>query len=247
VIETEYGRLDVLVNNAGINDPVDGPPSKTSLDAVRRVFDVNVFGVLAVTQAMLPLLRKSGSARIVNMSSTLGSLILHTDPALEFAPVQLTGYNASKAALNMLTVQLAAELRDTGSKVNSAAPGFTATDLNGNTGYQTVTQGAVAPVRLAMLQDDGPTGGFFSANQQEPWQLTRPRHALATERPAAEQDHAHGDVTRRILWRAGPSLSAAVAATDKASNLREAAVRASHARKCAVGAVHPKRSRIRCR
>jgi NAD(P)-dependent dehydrogenase (short-subunit alcohol dehydrogenase family) len=169
VIEAEYGRLDVLVNNAGINDPADGPPSKTSLDAVRRVFDVNVFGVLAVTQAMLPLLLKSASPRIVNVSSTLGSLSLNSDPAWEFAPVKITGYNTSKAALNMLTVLLAAELRDTGIKVNAACPGYTATDLNGHNGYQTVAQGAVAPVSLAMLPDDGPTGGYFSADQQEPW------------------------------------------------------------------------------
>jgi NAD(P)-dependent dehydrogenase (short-subunit alcohol dehydrogenase family) len=169
VIEAEYGRLDVLVNNAGINDPADGPPSKTSLDAVRRVFDVNVFGVLAVTQAMLPLLRKSASARIVNVSSTLGSLSLSSDPGWEFAKVRITGYNTSKAALNMLTVLLAAELRDTNIKVNAACPGYTATDLNGNSGYQTVSQGAVAPVRLAMLPDDGPTGGYFSADAQEPW------------------------------------------------------------------------------
>jgi NAD(P)-dependent dehydrogenase (short-subunit alcohol dehydrogenase family) len=168
-IEAEYGRLDVLVNNAGINDPADGPPSKTSLDAVRRVFDVNVFGVLAVTQAMLPMLRKSASARIVNVSSGLGSLSRNSDPASEFAEVNITGYNTSKAALNMLTVLLAAELRDTKIKVNAACPGYTATDLNGHRGYQTVAQGAVAPVRLALLPDDGPTGGYFSADQQEPW------------------------------------------------------------------------------
>jgi NAD(P)-dependent dehydrogenase (short-subunit alcohol dehydrogenase family) len=169
VIEAEYGRLDVLVNNAGINDPADGPPSKTSIDAVRRVFDVNVFGVLAVTKAMLPLLRKSTSPRIVNVSSTLGSLSLNSDPTWEFAPVKITGYNTSKTALNMLTVLLAAELRDTNIKVNAACPGYTATDLNGHRGYQTVAQGAVAPVRLAMLPDDGPTGGYFSADRQEPW------------------------------------------------------------------------------
>ena len=88
----------MLVNNAGINDPADGPPSKTSIDAVRRVFDVNVFGVLAVTQAMLPLLRKSASARIVNVSSTLGSLSLNSDPTWEFAQVKITGYNTLSAA-----------------------------------------------------------------------------------------------------------------------------------------------------
>lgn len=168
-IEAEHGRLDVLVNNAGITDRADGPPSQTSIEVVRHVFDTNFFGALAVTQAMLPLLRKSASARIVNLSSGLGSLTLNSDPAWAFAPVKLLGYNASKAALNMLTVQLAAELKDSGIKVNSADPGFTATDLNDHRGHQTVAQGAAAAIRLALLAEDGPTGGFFSANQQEPW------------------------------------------------------------------------------
>lgn len=168
-IETEFGRLDVLVNNAGIADRADGPPSKTSIDAVRRTFDTNFFGTLAVTQAMLPLLRKSHSARIVNVSSGLGSLARNSDPGWEFAQVKFLGYNASKAALNMLTVQLAAELADTSIKVNSADPGFTATDLNNHRGTQTIPQGAAVAIRLALLPDDGPTGCFFSANQQEPW------------------------------------------------------------------------------
>jgi NAD(P)-dependent dehydrogenase (short-subunit alcohol dehydrogenase family) len=168
-IEAEYGRLDVLVNNAGIADRADGPPSKTGIDAVRHIFDTNFFGVLAVTQAVLPLLHKSASARIVNVSSGLGSLTLNSDPAWEFAQVKLLDYNAPKAALNMLTVQLAAELKDTGIKVNSADRGFTAIDLNDHRGFQTVAQGAAAAIRLALLADDGPTGGFFSVNQQEPW------------------------------------------------------------------------------
>ncbi|HME24094.1 MAG TPA: SDR family oxidoreductase [Acetobacteraceae bacterium] len=168
-IEAEYGRLDVLVNNAGIVDRADGPPSRTSIDAVRRTFDTNMFGALAVTQAMLPLLRKSASARIVNVSSGLGSLAHNSDPGWQFSHVMFLGYSASKAALNMLTVQLAAELRDTGIKVNSADPGYTATDLNDHRGHQTVSQGAAAVIRLALLPDDGPTGAFFSANQLEPW------------------------------------------------------------------------------
>jgi NAD(P)-dependent dehydrogenase (short-subunit alcohol dehydrogenase family) len=106
----------VLVNNAGIVDRADGPPSTTSIDAVRRVFDTNLFGALAVTQVMLPLLRKSPSARVVNVSSGLGSLTRNSDPDWDFAQVKFMGYNASKAALNMLTVQLAAELRTPGSR-----------------------------------------------------------------------------------------------------------------------------------
>jgi NAD(P)-dependent dehydrogenase (short-subunit alcohol dehydrogenase family) len=137
-IETEHGRFDVLVNNAGINDPADGPT--TSLDAVRLVFDINFFGALAVTQAMLPLLRRSSAGRIVNVLSGLGSLTLNSDPEWTFMRVKIMGYNASKAALNMLTVQLAAELEDTGIKVNSANLGYTATDLNGHRGDQTVPE-----------------------------------------------------------------------------------------------------------
>jgi NAD(P)-dependent dehydrogenase (short-subunit alcohol dehydrogenase family) len=168
-IAAEHGRLDVLVNNAGITDRADGPPSKASEAAVRHVFETNFFGTLAVTQAMLPLLRRSISGRIVNVSSGLGSLAYNSDPDWEFAGVKLLGYNASKAALNMLTVQLAAELKDTGIKVNAADPGFTATDLNDHRGHQTVQQGAAAAVRLALLPNDGPTGGFFSAGGAEPW------------------------------------------------------------------------------
>lgn len=168
-IDRDHGRLDVLVNNAGISDRADGPPSTASIDAVRRTFETNFFGTLAVTQAMLPLLRKSASARIVNVASGLGSLAYNSDPGWEFAHVKRMGYNGSKAALNMLTVQLAAELQSSGIKVNSADPGFTATDLNGHRGHQTVPEGAAATIRLALLPDDGPTGGFFSATQPEPW------------------------------------------------------------------------------
>ena len=169
LIEAKHGRLDILVNNAGISDPGDGPPSKASLTAVRRVFETNYFGSLEVTQAMLPLLRKSSAGRIVNVSSGLGSLTRNGDPAWRFANVKRAGYNASKAALNMMTVQLAAELQGTGIKVNSADPGFTATDLNGHRGTQTIPEGATAAVRLALLPDDGPTGGFFNSAGAEPW------------------------------------------------------------------------------
>jgi NAD(P)-dependent dehydrogenase (short-subunit alcohol dehydrogenase family) len=168
-IEEEFQRLDVLVNNAGVVDPGDGTPGVASLEAVRRVMETNFFGTLAVTQAMLPLLRKSASGRIVNVSSGLGSLTWNSDPGWEYAQVKLLGYNASKAAVNMLTVQLAAELANTPIKVNAADPGYTATDLNGHRGHQTVAEGAAAAIRLAMLPDDGPTGGFFSAAGPDPW------------------------------------------------------------------------------
>jgi len=168
-IEKIGGKLDVLVNNAGIIEPGDGPPSTANLTAARRVMEINYFGTLAVTQALLPLLRKAPAARIVNVSSGLGSIALNGDPAWSFASVKLAGYNASKAALNMMTVQLAYELRDTAIKVNAADPGFTDTDMNGHKGTQTVAEGAAEPVRLALLPADGPTGGYFDSAGPQPW------------------------------------------------------------------------------
>ena len=168
-IEAAHGRLDVLVNNAGIADRGDGPPSRADLDAVRRTLLTNFVGPAAVAQAMLPLLRRSPAGRIVNVSSELGSLALNADPGWEHAWAKFLGYNSSKAALNMLTVQLAFELRDTPIKVISADPGYTATDLNDHRGTQTVEQGAAEAVRLALLPADGPTGGYFSSAGSVPW------------------------------------------------------------------------------
>jgi NAD(P)-dependent dehydrogenase (short-subunit alcohol dehydrogenase family) len=159
----------VLINNAGISDRADGPPSTAQWEAVERTLRTNFLGALTVTQALLPLLRKSSAGRIVNVSSGLGSLEYNGEPSWEFANVKHLGYSASKAALNMLTVQLAFELRETGIKVNSADPGFTATDLNQHRGHQTVEQGAAEAVRLAVLPEDGPTGGFFSSAGRVPW------------------------------------------------------------------------------
>jgi NAD(P)-dependent dehydrogenase (short-subunit alcohol dehydrogenase family) len=168
-IEAQEGRLDILINNAGITTSGDGSPGAASLEAVRNTFDTNFFGTLAVTQAMLPLLKRSASGRIVNLSSALGSLTQTGDPSSEFAAFRFIGYGASKAALNMLTVQLAAKLKDSGIKVNSADPGYTATDLNGRRGRQTIPGGAAAAVRFALMPDEGPTGGFFNASGPRPW------------------------------------------------------------------------------
>ncbi|UNK42709.1 SDR family NAD(P)-dependent oxidoreductase [Luteimonas sp. S4-F44] len=121
-IQANYGRLDILVNNAGIVDTHDGPPSTAAPEAVRRIIETNFVGTLQVTQAMLPMLRQSVAGRIVNVSSSLGSLTLNGDPTSKFYAVRLTGYNASKAALNMLTVLLAEELRGTSIVVNSISP-----------------------------------------------------------------------------------------------------------------------------
>jgi NAD(P)-dependent dehydrogenase (short-subunit alcohol dehydrogenase family) len=168
-ITNEFGRLDILVNNAGISAPDDRRPSAASLDAVERVLRTNFLGAVSVTQAMLPLLRKAPAARIVNVSSGLGSLTQNGDPAYSSAATKLIGYSASKAALNMLTVQLAYELRDTAIKVNSADPGFTATDLNGHRGLQTIPEGAAEAIRLALLPDDGPTGTYSDSKGIIPW------------------------------------------------------------------------------
>jgi NAD(P)-dependent dehydrogenase (short-subunit alcohol dehydrogenase family) len=168
-IAADYGRLDILVNNAGVIEKGDGPPSTADPAAVRRVLDVNFFGVLAVTQAMLPLVRKSASGRIVMLSSGLGSLTWNADPNWPFAAYKPLGYNGSKAILNMLTVQLAWELRDTPIKVNAVNPGYTATDLNDNAGTQTLEEGAAETVRQALAGEDAPTGGFFETGGIVPW------------------------------------------------------------------------------
>jgi NAD(P)-dependent dehydrogenase (short-subunit alcohol dehydrogenase family) len=168
-IRTQYGRLDILVNNAAIVDQADGPPSTADPGAVRRVLDVNFFGVLAVTQAMLPLVRNSAAGRIVMLSSGLGSLTWNADPKWSFAAVKPLGYNGSKAILNMMTVQLAWELRDTAIKVNTVNPGYTATDMNGNKGTQTLAEGAAEALRQALAPDDAPTGRFVETGGVVPW------------------------------------------------------------------------------
>jgi NAD(P)-dependent dehydrogenase (short-subunit alcohol dehydrogenase family) len=173
-IDEQYGRLDVLVNNAGgaigkLEEIV--LPSTTPLEALKSTFDANFFGLFSVTKAMLPLLHKSDAGRIVNMSSGLGSLTLQSDPSHEHYAHKILVYNSSKTAVNALTVHFNYELKQKGSniKINSADPGFTATDLNGFTGTRTVEQAANVVVELATLPDDGPTGGFFDENGLLPW------------------------------------------------------------------------------
>jgi NAD(P)-dependent dehydrogenase (short-subunit alcohol dehydrogenase family) len=168
-VAQRFGKLDVLVNNAGIALGA-GLPSTQGLEAMRHLFATNVFGPLAVAQAFLPLLEKAPAARIVNVSSALGSLGLTADPETAIAQLaNLFGYAASKTALNAFTVRLANELRDRRIKVNAACPGYVATDLNRHTGPRSVAQGAEIIVRLATLPDDGPTGGFFNDAGRIPW------------------------------------------------------------------------------
>jgi NAD(P)-dependent dehydrogenase (short-subunit alcohol dehydrogenase family) len=169
-ISEKHGRLDILINNAGIaNFADDGVPSRASLAAVREALETNFVGTLAVTQAMLPLLRKSAAARIINLSSALGSLTMNGDPTSPYYAAQLIGYNASKAALNMLTVQLNAELGDSAIVVNSVSPGFVKTDLTGGAGNMTPAEGAVTPVRYALLEDDSVSGRHLGPDGELPW------------------------------------------------------------------------------
>jgi NAD(P)-dependent dehydrogenase (short-subunit alcohol dehydrogenase family) len=181
-VEGTFGRLDVLVNNAGAAldwTPEPTPPSRSDLDVARRTFEINFFGPLAVTQAFLPLLRKSEGGRIVNISSALGSLAQIGDPASPMAGMVLPMYQASKAALNALTALFAKELKGTAIKVNSGCPGWADTEggvppwlraaLGGRGGAVTVEEGADNAVWLATLPDDGPSGGFFQRRQPIAW------------------------------------------------------------------------------
>ena len=180
-VRSEFGRLDVLVNNAAISNTRMRPgmsvedyskstrPSVVSLDEIRAVFETNVLGVVAVTQAMLPLLREAPAASIVNVSSGAGSLTRNSDPAHPYRSIFGPVYPASKTALNAMTLAMAIELEGTGIKVNAACPGFTKTNLNNYAGTQSVEEGAREPVRLALLGPDGPTGTFSNAAGPLPW------------------------------------------------------------------------------
>ncbi|MDR8409823.1 SDR family oxidoreductase [Nonomuraea sp. 3-1Str] len=176
-IDDRFGLLDVLVNNAGITgsgqaapqDALDRIPSAVDVKLVREVFDTNVIGVITVTNAVLPLLRRSPAARIVNLSSHAASLALTAEVDGPFSGLTSAAYSPSKAALNALTVQYANELRKENILVNAAAPGYVNTDINGHSGFLTPAQGAAVVVRLATLGEGGPTGGFFSEDGPLPW------------------------------------------------------------------------------
>jgi NAD(P)-dependent dehydrogenase (short-subunit alcohol dehydrogenase family) len=168
-VAERFGRLDILVNNAAIGGG-SSAPSQQSISAMRALFESNVFGLIAATQAFLPLLAKSPAGRIVNMTSSLGSLQLSADPEHPVsAQMGLFGYAASKTTIHAFTVRLAYELRKTPIKVNCGCPGYVATDLNQHSGPRTVEQGAEIVVRLATLSDAGPTGGCFNDAGRVPW------------------------------------------------------------------------------
>ncbi|MCB5906137.1 SDR family oxidoreductase [Streptomyces pinistramenti] len=172
-VEDSHGRLDILVNNAGIRIEEYGRrPSEQPVAQWRETFDTNLFGLVEVTTAFLPLLRRSPAGRIVNVSSLLGSLTTHTDPeSYAYSPMfkSLPAYSASKSALNSWTVHLAYELRETPIKVNAVHPGYTRTGMNDGEGDLDVTDGARSSVAMALLGDDGPTGTYTHRAETVPW------------------------------------------------------------------------------
>lgn len=168
-ISKEFGKLDILVNNAGIGGDIAIPPSKTDMDIMRQVYETNVFGTASVTIAMVPLLRKGNHARIVNVSSGLGSINLALDPNDTFYGINSLQYQSSKTALNAITIEFAKELESDGIKVNAACPGFADTDFNGHRGTKPVEQAATIIVKLATLGEDGPTATFQDEDGGLPW------------------------------------------------------------------------------
>jgi NAD(P)-dependent dehydrogenase (short-subunit alcohol dehydrogenase family) len=177
-IDRVWGRLDILVNNAGVclenptagdSDPRAGLPGTLSLEILRQTIETNFFGTVALTQKLLPLIRRAPAGRIVNVSSIMGSLTLHADPASPIYHSSAFAYNASKAALNSFTIHLAYELRHTSIKVNSAHPGWVKTEMGGENADLEVSEGGRTSAWLATLPEDGPTGGYFHAGQPLPW------------------------------------------------------------------------------
>jgi NAD(P)-dependent dehydrogenase (short-subunit alcohol dehydrogenase family) len=172
---SKYGRLDILVNNAGIAGgvfPGTGPEhsaAEVPLDLLHKVFETNFFAQVALTEALLPLLKKSPAGRIVNLSSVLGSLTLHADPKSPIYNAKSFAYDASKTALNAFTIHLAWELRETNIKVNSAHPGWVKTDMGGPQATMELSEGGKTSAALALLPDSGPTGSFFHLGQPLPW------------------------------------------------------------------------------
>jgi NAD(P)-dependent dehydrogenase (short-subunit alcohol dehydrogenase family) len=166
-LSERFGKLDILVNNAGIL--VRDSRSITASEDLRRVFETNFFGTVELTQALLPLIRKSPAGRIVNVSSIVGSLTLHSDPQSRIYHSKIFSYDASKSALNAFTVHLAYDLRDTAIKVNSADPGWVKTEMGGEHALVELWVGGKTRARLATLPPDGPNGGYFRLDEAFPW------------------------------------------------------------------------------
>jgi NAD(P)-dependent dehydrogenase (short-subunit alcohol dehydrogenase family) len=167
--DARFGRLDILVNNAGVMSDADGFPSVANPQAMRDVIETNFIATVIVTQNMLPLLKKSKHGRIVNVASRVGSLWWNSDPDNPVPDNKWLGYAVSKAAVNMLTVELAYELRHTAIKVNSVCPGYVKTEMNKGGGFLTIEEGARPAVHYALIGEDGPTGGFFGSDGRLAW------------------------------------------------------------------------------
>jgi NAD(P)-dependent dehydrogenase (short-subunit alcohol dehydrogenase family) len=169
--EEHFGKLDILINNAGIAEEGWGrnTTSTTSTATLQKTFETNLFAPVALTQAFLPLLRKSSAGRIVNLSSILGSNTLHSDPKSPIYNSKAFAYNASKSALNAFTIHLAHELRDTHIKVNSAHPGWVKTEMGTDAAPMEIVDGAKTSVELATLPQDGPNGAFIHMGKPLPW------------------------------------------------------------------------------
>lgn len=169
-VERRHGHIDILINNAGILDyAAETGPITTTVDTFRRVFETNFFGLVAVTQAFLPLLRKSSAGRVVNLTSILGSIAEHADLNSPIHPMHFSAYDSSKAAVNLYTVELAQALAGTPIKVNAAHPGWVKTDLGGEAAPMEVVDGARTSVALATLSADGPSGGYFHMGVHLRW------------------------------------------------------------------------------
>lgn len=173
-IEQEQGKLDILINNAGILGTQPQTATETSVENIKEVFETNFFGVIQVTQAFLELLKRSDSPRISNITSGLGSLTLHNDPNWKYYQVKSAAYGPSKTALNAYTIVLAHELRDSNFKVNVIDPGYTATDFNHHSGPGSVESAASFIIKHTLTEDDAPTGQFFSNDIEDetgisPW------------------------------------------------------------------------------
>jgi NAD(P)-dependent dehydrogenase (short-subunit alcohol dehydrogenase family) len=174
IIENEQGKLDILINNAGILGPVPQTAAEASIKDIQNVFDTNFFGVISVTQAFLDLLKKSDRPRISNITSGLGSLTLHSDPTWKYYNVKGAAYGPSKSALNAYTIVLAYELKDSPFKVNVIDPGYTATDFNHHSGPGSVESAASFIIKHTLTDENGPTGQYFSNDIEDesgisPW------------------------------------------------------------------------------
>lgn len=169
--ESHYGKLDILINNAGVMKEEMGGNNTTSVapSVLRETFETNFFGVVELTQVLLPLLRKAPEGRIVNLSSILGSLTLHADPKSGIYNAKTLAYDASKAALNAFTIHLAHDLKDTKIKVNSAHPGWVKTEMGTDAAPMEIEDGAKTSVQLALLPANGPNGGYFHMGEPLPW------------------------------------------------------------------------------